>query len=479
MLLSLLSIFLFPLSGLRCIHCKHLPVRERVKRAVCYPSAVGRIYNSCSDMKFDHFSHCKSLPLEVKAKLAELKQEESKNKSSNSNNRRENKKSQKNFSYSTAQYYHDSARKMDMVDCKSGVFMNRVPASSQTSSQKISPACYPSTFAGSTSVAHRPSPMSMPPQQAPATLHFPTITKPENDYPNRAGLIKQHQKRTTATSIAECQSMLTPFLFSLLASNANALAKTSLQHNQQQQQPRTSQEQQQQPVPSKTSPPPPCKISTNNLLLASPADQQHLNALHCFVRRQLEVFQANEHDITTPAPGRKTRINIGQVGIRCIWCAQLPPKERVKRAVCYPPSLSGVYHSVSNMKYDHFENCRGLPPQVRAEFTSLRSSAGRKSVPGVSQRGSANSTAHYYYESAARLGLVDTEKGIRFLNNEVESKKTESSASPMKLAGEKARNTEPVGIAALMIAATDPSVREAYLQSKAPRRNNTGISPST
>lgn len=32
--------------GLRCIHCRHLPVRERVKRAVCYPSSVGRVYHS-------------------------------------------------------------------------------------------------------------------------------------------------------------------------------------------------------------------------------------------------------------------------------------------------------------------------------------------------------------------------------------------------------------------------------------------------
>jgi hypothetical protein len=46
--------------GLRCIHCRHTTRScDRVKRAVCYPSSIKRIYRTVIDMKLDHFSTCK------------------------------------------------------------------------------------------------------------------------------------------------------------------------------------------------------------------------------------------------------------------------------------------------------------------------------------------------------------------------------------------------------------------------------------
>ena len=105
--------------------------------------------------------------------------------------------------------------------------------------------------------------------------------------------------------------------------------------------------------------------SPSGVPLGTETDRQYLNPLHCFVRRNVEVFVATDDDITAPSPGRKVRVGVGQVGIRCIHCAKLPSKDRVKRAVCYPPSVSAIYHSVSNMKFDHFGSCRGLPEEAR------------------------------------------------------------------------------------------------------------------
>ena len=93
--------------------------------------------------------------------------------------------------------------------------------------------------------------------------------------------------------------------------------------------------------------------------LSEEGDRDHLNPLHCFVRQHVEIFTADEKDVAAPAPGRKTPVILGQVGIRCKHCTKLPIKERVKRAICYPPSVEGIYHSVSNMKFDHFGKCRG------------------------------------------------------------------------------------------------------------------------
>jgi hypothetical protein len=60
--------------GLRCIHCRHTTrCSDRVKRAVCYPSSIKRIYRTVIDMKLDHFSQCKFVPLILKNNLDELK----------------------------------------------------------------------------------------------------------------------------------------------------------------------------------------------------------------------------------------------------------------------------------------------------------------------------------------------------------------------------------------------------------------------
>jgi len=60
--------------GLRCIHCRHtVRSSDRVKRAVCYPSSIKRIYRTVIDMKLDHFLQCKFVPEELKERLAELK----------------------------------------------------------------------------------------------------------------------------------------------------------------------------------------------------------------------------------------------------------------------------------------------------------------------------------------------------------------------------------------------------------------------
>jgi hypothetical protein len=151
------------------------------------------------------------------------------------------------------------------------------------------------------------------------------------------------------------------------------------------------------------------------LKLASSEDNEYLNDLHCFVRKHLEVFTANKGDIAAPAPGRKTRVNLGQVGIRCVHCANLPMKERVKRAVCYPPSVGGIYHAVSNMKHDHFAICRGLPADAREQFSKLKNTCAQRGTSGNGGvRGLASSTAQYYHDSAVHKGLVDTKTGIRF-----------------------------------------------------------------
>ena len=383
--------------GLRCIHCRQVPFRDRVKRAVCYPTSVARIYHSVNDMKFDHFKSCNSLPEDVRTRLDSLRKEEK-------TGVREKKPKRSGISSSTAQYYHDAACKMGMVDSCQGVFL----AESDKSSMAIE---------GFNEAAER---------LAQDLTEDPSL-------PGQGDFTSQNLDLTTFLQ----PQLLTlnsysPFLVPMLPEESSC---DLLVHP---------------------------KASPGSVPMSNADDKRHLNAFHCFVRRHIELFEASEQDVASPCPGRKARIHPGQVGLRCMSCAGLPASDRVKRSVCYPPSVKGVYHAVSNMKFDHFAICRGLSAEERAEFDSLRAVAGRKRSSG-SPKITSCSTARYYYESAVRLGLVDTKQGIRFLNKICDRLELSTSKIPQI----KESPQEPVGLSALMMAATDPSLQEAFKKIKA------------
>lgn len=93
--------------GLRCIHCRHTTKSsDRVKRAVCYPSSIKRIYRTVIDMKLDHFLHCKYVPTSLKERLAELKVKHTRS------------------TGTTMQYFIRAAHSMGLEDGPSGVRLN-------------------------------------------------------------------------------------------------------------------------------------------------------------------------------------------------------------------------------------------------------------------------------------------------------------------------------------------------------------------
>jgi len=94
--------------GLRCIHCRHTTkASDRVKRAVCYPSSLKRIYRTVIDMKLDHFSQCKYVPDSLKQRLDDLKSVQTRS------------------TGTTMQYFIKSAKELGMEDASSGVRLNR------------------------------------------------------------------------------------------------------------------------------------------------------------------------------------------------------------------------------------------------------------------------------------------------------------------------------------------------------------------
>lgn len=353
--------------GLRCLHCKHLPIQLRTKRSESYPNKVNRIYSSVSDFKFDHFQHCPQVPPQVREQFQLLKQfpDQSPRPLSQSGVDYSSRKATAAGSKGVTQYYHQDALRMGMIDGEHGGIFWRCPSSSP-----------PTT----TSTPSQPQPS--PEEMSSPTICLPTKTSTSSS-----------TKKTKARDIKKAAS-------SVCTTSADSSNLPELE-------------------PALISQVEPISLSTSE-------DKKELNELHCFVRRSLEVFAANDTDVAAPAPGRKTRISLGQVGIRCVFCAKLPVKSRVKRSVCYPPTVDGIYHAVSNMKHDHFDVCKGISEATRKEFCDLKVRCTRRGSSSASSSGSSSSkgqhrknhskhsTSLFYTASAKRLGLVDTPTGVRF-----------------------------------------------------------------
>lgn len=141
---------------------------------------------------------------------------------------------------------------------------------------------------------------------------------------------------------------------------------------------------------------------SSRILLAIPDDKEWLSDMDCYIRKQLEVFCANEDDVAAAQADRKYPISVGQVGIRCIHCSIAQGTDAVGHAIAYPFSISGIYESVREFHRLHLDSCENLPPSSRAKLANLK---GASSLSSVLRK--------YYNLAAKALGLQDTKDGIR------------------------------------------------------------------
>ena len=58
--------------GIRCLHCKHLPLDKRAERAVCYPSSLKNIYHSIETWQRRHSSVCTHITPWVRKSIIDL-----------------------------------------------------------------------------------------------------------------------------------------------------------------------------------------------------------------------------------------------------------------------------------------------------------------------------------------------------------------------------------------------------------------------
>lgn len=143
--------------------------------------------------------------------------------------------------------------------------------------------------------------------------------------------------------------------------------------------------------------------------LIMPEDEIKLSDHQVLLRQQIEAFEASEDDATTHTRGRNKPIARGQVGIRCVHCKHISVNRRLKGSTYYPASLLGLYQAAQNMSTTHLQCglCPEMPMAIKQQFAKLL-----ETKPACSGAG-----RPYWAKSAERLGLVDTEEGIRFFRN--------------------------------------------------------------
>ena len=133
-------------------------------------------------------------------------------------------------------------------------------------------------------------------------------------------------------------------------------------------------------------------------------DDDAMSPYQCFVRKQIELFEADFEDVESNAQGRNKPIVLGQVGIRCRHCNGLPPNQRKRGATYYPSKLDGIYQAANNLAIVHLgEHCENIDVQFRNHLATLRSML---SIGGGGKK--------IWAERAAALGVFEDLDGLRF-----------------------------------------------------------------
>jgi hypothetical protein len=112
-------------------------------------------------------------------------------------------------------------------------------------------------------------------------------------------------------------------------------------------------------------------------ILAEEADKKYLSPYQCELRKNLELFEADREEVKrSTTPGRKGKVALGQVGLRCFHCAQVDRSSRSKGAVNYSCTVEGVYQIAQNMAKAHLsDKCAHITSEAKKRLVELRANS--------------------------------------------------------------------------------------------------------
>jgi hypothetical protein len=153
----------------------------------------------------------------------------------------------------------------------------------------------------------------------------------------------------------------------------------------------------------------PCKDETVKagrppVIVYQVADNESVSVYQCFLRQQLEFFEATESDISCTIRGRNTPIVLGQVGIRCRHCSYLSPKYRSRGSMYYPKKMHLIYQAAQGIANTHLTvECQSISNDVKSKIRKLYK---KKSLLGGGK--------NYWGMSASAIGVYEASDCLRF-----------------------------------------------------------------
>ncbi|KAL3811939.1 hypothetical protein ACHAXA_007219 [Cyclostephanos tholiformis] len=157
-----------------------------------------------------------------------------------------------------------------------------------------------------------------------------------------------------------------------------------------------------------------------SFVLHDASDEEHINAIHNIVRRDVwEGFVVGTTSTTASSARGKgddtgsrstSRLEryAGTIGFRCRFCKVAPPGERAEKSAVYPRSLERIYLSNIRFQRDHIMQCNYIPSAIKEEYSRLKNS-----------KGVTRGKKKYWVTSAMRRGLCNGSDGIIFTPPEV------------------------------------------------------------
>jgi hypothetical protein len=150
-----------------------------------------------------------------------------------------------------------------------------------------------------------------------------------------------------------------------------------------------------------------CRFHSHAIPVSLPDDVNSTSQYQALLRENMLYVEAVKLDLQASTQGRNHPIQVGQVGILCRHCRNIPPRNRPRGAIYFPHKLLSIYQSAQNMANHHYNvesGCPNAPDEVNA---AIRAARGDKSnVYGRGQQ--------YWARSAVESGLVETEQGLAF-----------------------------------------------------------------
>jgi hypothetical protein len=141
--------------------------------------------------------------------------------------------------------------------------------------------------------------------------------------------------------------------------------------------------------------------------LSIPSDEQFLDPVHNFLRSAcIEVFVSGS-EYNAVGRGRGSKLHqIGQVGLRCVYCKHIHRSKRANQAVSYPSKTANIFESVRNYQRTHLEACEYIPSELKKKYRELVRQSYRKIHLKYIKV--------YFAEAACEIGMVQTPNGLFF-----------------------------------------------------------------